>query len=408
MGVLAIRILAFSTRRGCPMPKDLSSTNPSEWRAVNSNHEQRSPPNYYVLSKTATSQQTNFMHFKPRNMQTIIAHINRSNQTFEVWVGESSSGFLNDLDVLKVATALQSVQGHIMSCHRLGRVGRHCHTTHTSTQRPRQVLRNDPSRCWGACWRGLCARCSSSHSWIRQPTKTTVMAIATAIAKEVDWAKSEFDELQWSVFMPESLRISRVVDSSPFEGSPGNENCRSPTSHDCHGVDSLIDKELRLAKQFTTQHCHTAHMKRRQPISNEVETKEEVFYNVNEQQELLRKNITWLCHRQRCRPVSWQFQQALLQQDFQQAPLSISLHHHLLLLFSYCWDQTPAKEKWLNSWFAWTWPALTDCRILSMPFGPNVGLTKSAIAIAPTNDDILAFSPCETTCWDNDTETIVK
>lgn len=36
---------------------------------------------------------------------------------------------------------------------------------------------------------------------------------------------------------------------------------------------------------------------------------------------------------------------------------------------------------------------LTDCRILSIPFGPNVVFTKSAMAIAPTNEDILAFSP---------------
>jgi hypothetical protein len=40
-------------------------------------------------------------------------------------------------------------------------------------------------------------------------------------------------------------------------------------------------------------------------------------------------------------------------------------------------------------------PLLTDCKILSMPLGPSVVLTKSAIAIAPMKDDILASSPCD-------------
>ena len=35
----------------------------------------------------------------------------------------------------------------------------------------------------------------------------------------------------------------------------------------------------------------------------------------------------------------------------------------------------------------------TLCKILSIPFGPNVVFTKSAMAMAPTNDDIRAFSP---------------
>jgi len=36
----------------------------------------------------------------------------------------------------------------------------------------------------------------------------------------------------------------------------------------------------------------------------------------------------------------------------------------------------------------------TDWRILSIPFGPSVVLTRSAIAIAPMKEDIRAFSPC--------------
>mmetsp|Transcript_26387 Transcript_26387/g.82154 ORF Transcript_26387/g.82154 Transcript_26387/m.82154 type:complete len:248 (+) Transcript_26387:1650-2393(+) len=40
----------------------------------------------------------------------------------------------------------------------------------------------------------------------------------------------------------------------------------------------------------------------------------------------------------------------------------------------------------------WSWLE-TDCRILSMPLGPSVDFTKSAIAMAPTNDAIRAFSP---------------
>jgi hypothetical protein len=34
-----------------------------------------------------------------------------------------------------------------------------------------------------------------------------------------------------------------------------------------------------------------------------------------------------------------------------------------------------------------------DCKILSIPLGPNVLLTKSPTAIAPTNADSRAFSP---------------
>lgn len=34
-----------------------------------------------------------------------------------------------------------------------------------------------------------------------------------------------------------------------------------------------------------------------------------------------------------------------------------------------------------------------DCRILSMPFGPNVLLTKSPTAMAPTKAESRAFSP---------------
>jgi hypothetical protein len=36
---------------------------------------------------------------------------------------------------------------------------------------------------------------------------------------------------------------------------------------------------------------------------------------------------------------------------------------------------------------------LTDCRILSMPLGPKVVFTRSAIAIAPTKEDMRALSP---------------
>jgi hypothetical protein len=32
-----------------------------------------------------------------------------------------------------------------------------------------------------------------------------------------------------------------------------------------------------------------------------------------------------------------------------------------------------------------------------MPLGPSVVLTMSAMAMAPTNDDMRAFSPCSTT-----------
>ena len=34
--------------------------------------------------------------------------------------------------------------------------------------------------------------------------------------------------------------------------------------------------------------------------------------------------------------------------------------------------------------------------IITIPFGPNVVLTRSATAIAPTNEDIRAFSPLVT------------
>lgn len=35
----------------------------------------------------------------------------------------------------------------------------------------------------------------------------------------------------------------------------------------------------------------------------------------------------------------------------------------------------------------------TDCRILSMPFGPRVVFTRSAMAMAPTKEDMRADSP---------------
>jgi len=37
---------------------------------------------------------------------------------------------------------------------------------------------------------------------------------------------------------------------------------------------------------------------------------------------------------------------------------------------------------------------LTDCRILSMPLGPSVVLTRSAMAMAPMKEAMRAFSPC--------------
>ena len=42
------------------------------------------------------------------------------------------------------------------------------------------------------------------------------------------------------------------------------------------------------------------------------------------------------------------------------------------------------------TWISFPWP--DETRILSIPFGPNVVLTKSPIAIAPTNDDRRAVS----------------
>jgi hypothetical protein len=36
---------------------------------------------------------------------------------------------------------------------------------------------------------------------------------------------------------------------------------------------------------------------------------------------------------------------------------------------------------------------ITDCKILSIPFGPKVVFTRSATAIAPTNEDMRACSP---------------
>ena len=41
----------------------------------------------------------------------------------------------------------------------------------------------------------------------------------------------------------------------------------------------------------------------------------------------------------------------------------------------------------------------TDCKILSMPLGPKVVFTKSAIAMAPTNDDMRALSPLCTSAF---------
>ena len=37
----------------------------------------------------------------------------------------------------------------------------------------------------------------------------------------------------------------------------------------------------------------------------------------------------------------------------------------------------------------------TDCRILSMPLGPRVVLTRSAMAMAPMKECMRAFSPCK-------------
>lgn len=38
-------------------------------------------------------------------------------------------------------------------------------------------------------------------------------------------------------------------------------------------------------------------------------------------------------------------------------------------------------------------PGPVGLKILSMPFGPRVVFTKSATAMAPTNEDNLAYSP---------------
>lgn len=60
---------------------------------------------------------------------------------------------------------------------------------------------------------------------------------------------------------------------------------------------------------------------------------------------------------------------------------------------STCIDLKMVAPSLVTLMFLFRGPAATGTRILSIPLGPRVVLTRSATAIAPTNDDKRAIYP---------------